>query len=175
MLFFCSVLCCVLFCVVLSSAIISSRSDIVTLSVHLHIFFLAKEYRFLPNDSFDISKTRLGLIALNKFHSSKLPGPQEGKEHQDSSFSVFSEFFCLFVFLLCNIVSLSGIIFNKPNLLIPWLIVYLIGIISFYLVSFVVFSTLDREGFIPLIIGILLNTCWIAVKNAWSVLKKEDR
>ena len=114
-------------------------------------------------------------MSLYQFHFSKVAESQEEKGYQDNIFSVFSEFLCLFVFLLCNILSLSGIIFHKPNLLIPWLIVYLIGIISFYLVSFVVFSTLDREGFIPLCIGILLNTCWVAVKNAWSVFKTEDK
>ena len=91
--------------------------------------------------------------------------------------SATSELFGLIVLLFCNILGISGIQQHKPYQLVPWLVVYIIGIISSYIGSFLLFSTQDDEGsfkldgFLPLGLGVFFNLCWIFVNNTFNIMK----
>ena len=93
--------------------------------------------------------------------------------------SAISELFGLIVLLFCNILGISGIQQHKPYQLVPWLVVYIIGIISSYIGSFLLFSTQDSEGsfkldgFLPLGLGVFFHLSWIFVKNTFNHMKTD--
>ena len=95
--------------------------------------------------------------------------------------SVISELFSLLILIICNILALSGINQDKPYLLIPWLVVYIIGIFSSYIGSFLIFSTMGLEedfrweGFFPLGLGFLFHFFWSLVRNTFNTMKEECR
>ena len=92
--------------------------------------------------------------------------------------SAISEFFGLSILLFCNILGISGINHHKPYQLIPWLVVYIVGILSSYIGSFLIFSTQDNDGpfkwdgFVPLCLGIVFNLCWTFVKDTFNVMRR---
>jgi CHASE2 domain-containing sensor protein len=90
-----------------------------------------------------------------------------------------SEWFGLFILLFCNVLGISAIIQEKPYRLIPWLVVYIIGILSSYIGSFLIFFAQDKDshfqwhGFVPLILGIVFHVCWSFIRNTFNEMKKE--
>ena len=90
-----------------------------------------------------------------------------------------SELFSLLILLICNILGISGINQNQPYQLIPWLVVYMIGIISAYIGSFLFFVTQEIEGhfkwdgFIPLSLAVVFHICWNLVKDTFNKMKYE--
>ena len=95
--------------------------------------------------------------------------------------SVISELFSLLILIICNILALSGINQDKPYLLIPWLVVYIIGIFSSYIGSFLIFSSQGLEenfrweGFCPLGLGLIFHFFWTLVRNTFNTMKQECR
>ena len=93
--------------------------------------------------------------------------------------SAISELFGLIVLLYRNILGISGIQQHKPYQLVPWLVVYIIGIISSYIGSFLLFCNQDSEGsfkldgFLPIGLEVFFHLCWIFVKNAFNIMKSE--
>ena len=79
--------------------------------------------------------------------------------------SAVSELFGLIVLLFCNILGIFGIQHHNPYQLVLWLVVYIIGIISSYIGSFLLLSTQDSEGifkldgFLPLSLPYLVDLC----------------
>ena len=57
------------------------------------------------------------------------------------SLSAISELLGRIVLLFCNILGIFGIQHHNPYQLVPWLVVYIIGIISSYIGSFLLLST----------------------------------
>ena len=92
--------------------------------------------------------------------------------------SAISELFGLIVLLFCNILGISGIQQHKPYQLVPWLVVYIIGIISSYIGSFLLFCTQDSQGslqldgFLPLGLGVFFHLCWIFFKT-FNIMKRQ--
>ena len=108
--------------------------------------------------------------------------PKPKKKSGPSSYHIIaaiSEFFSFFILLICNILGIYGINQNQPYQLIPWLVVYMIGIISAYIGSFLIFSTQETEGhfkwdgLIPLSLAVVFHIFWNLVKDTFNKMKYE--
>ena len=55
------------------------------------------------------------------------------------------EFLCFCLLFICNYLGITGVRKHTPYLLVPWLGVYMVGIISCYIASFMYFLTVYYE------------------------------
>ena len=95
-------------------------------------------------------------------------------------FDVFAEFTGFAVFLILNVVALVGLRKSKAQLLLPWIIVYLISISASYInFSFLLITHLLSNGlnnwkiFLPLATAIVFHMGWILVKSVFEDFKKQ--
>ena len=65
--------------------------------------------------------------------------------------------------------------------MLPWLVVYMIGIITCYAASLIIFARdiaigiVNIECLVPLTGGVIFNFIWILAKSAYSDIKLEAR
>ena len=69
------------------------------------------------------------------------------RQHQ--AIFVINEIFSLLLLVICNILAISGIIKDKPYLLIPWLVVF------------------------PLGLGLIFHLFWTLARNTFNTMKEE--
>ena len=70
---------------------------------------------------------------------------------------------------------------QAPYLLVPWLAVYMVGIISCYIAAFMYFLTVyyeDRvsvDPIVPVLTGLIFHLVWYFIKNIFNNLRKDLR
>ncbi|XP_023323112.1 uncharacterized protein LOC111697362 [Eurytemora carolleeae] len=89
--------------------------------------------------------------------------------------SGINEIICLVACVICNVLLICGIGKDRPHLMIPWLVVYLIGTISLYIGSIMILlSNQFIKALLPFCIGILFTILWFKVKVMFLEMKKES-
>ena len=79
----------------------------------------------------------------------------------------------IIILLFCNILAIKGIKTSQPAHLMPWLVVYMIGIITCYVGSVIVMvsSVLNCDWFLPLLNGVIFSIIWALAKSVYSDIK----
>ena len=130
----------------------------------------------------------IGLFdSLISLASSLLESPEPDTNSQEERFqhiavAVFiGELFCFSTLLLCNSLGITAIQKKTPYLLVPWLGTYMVGILSCYIVSIILFcSQVYEKGLTlsPLVLavtGLVFHSGWSLVKNIYDDLRVESR
>ena len=92
---------------------------------------------------------------------------------------VFGEMLCFLILLLCNSLGISGVQKKTPYLLVPWLFVYIVGILSCYVASFILFlsqfydDSLSIAPLVPVLTGLVFHTGWTFVNSVFNDLRSE--
>jgi F0F1-type ATP synthase assembly protein I len=106
-------------------------------------------------------------------------GSQEDQLKHTALF--FGEIFCFLILLLCNSLGISGVQKKTPYLIVPWLGVYMVGILSCYIASFILFLSqfydddLTIAPLVPVITGLVFHTGWTFVNSVFNDLRTELR
>ena len=91
------------------------------------------------------------------------------------------EVLCFLILLLCNSLGISGVQNKAPYLLVPWLGVYMLGILSCYIASFIYFFSqfydhgLTFAPLVPAITGLVFHAGWSFVNSVFNDLRAERR
>ena len=128
----------------------------------------------------------IGLFdSLISLASSLLESPEPDTNSQEERFqhiAVFiGELFCFSILLLCNSLGITAIQKKTPYLLVPWLGTYMVGILSCYIVSIILFCSQVYEKDLtlsPLVLavtGLVFHSGWSLVKNIYDDLRVESR
>ena len=106
-------------------------------------------------------------------------GSQEDQLKHTALF--FGEIFCFLILLLCNSLGISGVQKKSPYLIVPWLGVYMVGILSCYIASFILFLSqfydddLTIAPLVPVITGLVFHSVWTFVNSVFNDLRAELR
>ena len=63
---------------------------------------------------------------------------------------------------------------KDSSYLLAWLVVYMIGILTSYIGSIILALELNGEFLVLLVIGIIINGCWILVNNTFKLIQREN-
>ena len=63
---------------------------------------------------------------------------------------------------------------KDSSYLLAWLVVYMIGILTSYIGSIILALELNVEFLVLLVIGIIINGCWIMVNNTFKLIQREN-
>ena len=103
---------------------------------------------------------------------------QDGEDETESVVSIWiNQVLGMVVCIICNLLVIVGIQKNSPNLLIPWLAVYLIGVFSLIVGGLLVLITqltitfITYAPFIPIITGLVFLVLWWQVKNVFCSIR----
>ena len=89
------------------------------------------------------------------------------------------EVLSIIILLFSNILAIRGIQNNQPNIIVPWLVVYMIGVLACYAGSALLLSESVFNGawnfdwFLPLAGGVIFNTIWVLANSVYSAMKLE--
>ena len=101
---------------------------------------------------------------------------------------IYKQYWVYLTYLsVCNIQLMEIIVDSlftdcqAPYLLVPWLAVYMVGIISCYIAAFMYFLTVyyeDRvsvDPIVPVLTGLVFHLVWYFIKNIFNNLRKDLR
>ena len=76
----------------------------------------------------------------------------------------------------CNCLVFVGVIMDKANFFVPWLVVYLLGFVSAYISSICYFfiNGFSHLFWKTLAIGMVYNILWILVKSTYDDIKRQS-
>ena len=128
-------------------------------------------YLWLPEQTKDITEQNI----------SHLDESGSQKDQLKHTALLFGEIFCFLILLLCNSLGISGVQKKTPYLIVPWLGVYMVGILSCYIASFILFLSqfydddLTIAPLVPVITGLVFHTGWTFVNSVFNDLRTELR
>ena len=99
--------------------------------------------------------------------------------HSPDFVHLVGEVLSIIILLFSNILAIRGIKTNQPNIIIPWLVVYMIGILACYAASVLLLSesvfngVWSFEWFLPLAGGVIFNAIWFLGNSVYSDMKLE--
>ena len=91
------------------------------------------------------------------------------------------ELFCFLVLFLCNTLGISGVRNTVPYLLVPWLGVYMVGILSCYIASSIFLlsqfyeDSLTVGPLVPAVTGLVFHVYWCVVNSIFNDIRTELR
>ena len=83
----------------------------------------------------------------------------------------------IILLLFCNVLAIRGVKTSQPAHIVPWLVVYVIGIATCYVGSVILLarnllnSVWNFDWFLPLLNGFIFNIIWGLVKSVYSDIK----
>ena len=128
-------------------------------------------YLWLPEQTKDLPEQNISHLDES--------GSQEDQLKHTALF--FGEIFCFLILLLCNSLGISGVQKKTPYLIVPWLGVYMVGILSCYIASFILFLSqfyddhLTIAPLVPVITGLVFHSGWTFVNSVFNDLRAELR
>ena len=84
----------------------------------------------------------------------------------------------IIVVLFCNVLAMKAIKTKQSSYLIPWLVVYLIAIITCYVGSLLLLAinlitgVWNFEWILPLCAGVVFNIIWVLAKSTYDDMKR---
>ena len=87
----------------------------------------------------------------------------------------------IILLLFCNVMAIKGIRTNQPAHILPWLVVYMIGIITCYTGTVIIFARNMVNGvwnfqwFLPFTGGVVFSIIWFLAKSAYSDMNLDMR